>query len=144
MYLASKKRIADTQEFGGLAYQTEKEIIMNIIAINGNVVATPECGMTKDGKRKYAHFRIAHNNGKNKDGTDKTATFLYVSAFGDSANFVAQYLKKGSNVEVYGSLSIETREKDGKTYTNVCINADRVGFYGFRTKEDKGGDTKKK
>ena len=64
--------------------------------------------------------------------------------YGDSANFVAQYLKKGSSVEVYGSLSIETREKDGKTYTNVCINADRVGFYGFRTKEDKGGDTKKK
>ena len=131
------------QEFGSLAFQTEKEKIMNIIAINGNVVATPECGMTKDGKRKYAHFRIAHNNGKNKDGTDKPATFLYVSAFGDSANFVAQYLKKGSSVEVYGSLSIETREKDGKTYTNVCINADRVGFYGFRKKEDKGGDTEK-
>ena len=117
---------------------------MNIIAINGNVVAAPECGMTKDAKRKYAFFRIAHNNGKNKDGTDKPATFLSVSAFGDSANFVADYLKKGSSVEVYGSLSIETREKDGKTYTNVCVNADRVSFYGFRKRSDKEGEAEKK
>lgn len=108
---------------------------MNIIAINGNVVATPECGVTKDGKKKYAHFRIAHNNGKNKDGTDKPATFLFVSAFGDVANFVAQYLKKGSSVEVYGSLAVEIREKDGKTYTNVNVMADRVGFYGYLSKK---------
>lgn len=108
---------------------------MNIIAINGNVVATPECGVTKDGKKKYAHFRIAHNNGKNKDGTDKPATFLFVSAFGDAANFVAQYLKKGSSVEVYGSLAVEIREKDGKTYTNVNVMADRVGFYGYLSKK---------
>lgn len=117
---------------------------MNFVGINGNVVATPECGFTKDGKRKYAFFRIAHNNGKNKDGTDKPATFISVSTFGDPANFVADYLKKGNSVEVYGSLSIETREKDGKTYTNVCVNADRVSFYGFRKKDDKGGETEKK
>ena len=121
---------------------------LNSVIAEGNLVADPQSKSVGPSAKTVCVFTIAMNGiRRNKEGEEKQeqteTVFLDVECWATLADRCAQYLKKGSSVEVYGSLTVEIREKDGKTYTNVNIMADRVGFYGFRKKEDKDVQDKK-
>ena len=106
---------------------------MNQMMISGRVTGDV-VERTSNGGKKYVTFNIAWNK-KGKEGNDKVL-FFQVSAFGNTAEFAKNYLKKGSPVEVTGELDSSITEKDGHHYLNNRIMANTVGFYGFPMKHN--------
>jgi single-strand DNA-binding protein len=70
-----------------------------VVAV-GRLTKDPEGGKTAAGA-ECAKLSIACNGRKKDD-----VTFLNVKAFGQSATFVLQYVKKGDTIMVRGSLEI--------------------------------------
>ncbi len=87
----------------------------------GNVGSVDEMRQTNDGKN-ILNFSVAVNR-KHK-GEDHTTWFRCV-ATGKTAEFVSQYVQKGTPVSVSGDLSlVEYAAKDGtkKSYLEVFTN----------------------
>ena len=110
--------------------------MINSVVLAGNVVADPESRNTNSGKA-VATFRLAINNPIN----DKDVVYIDVDTWEKQAEFVGNYVKKGSSVSVIGRLKQDSWEKDGKKMTKTLVVAERVGFLGGKKKsEDAGGD----
>ena len=104
--------------------------MINSIVLAGNVVADPESRTTQTGKT-VAGFRLAVNNPIN----DKDVLYIDVDAWEKQAEFVMNYVKKGSGVSVVGRLKQDTWEKDGKKQSKIVAVAERVGFLGGKKKD---------
>lgn len=57
------------------------------------------------GEKKVAKFSLAVDDGKDREGNKKT-TWFFVTLFSKTAPVVAQYLTKGKQVAVEGSVSV--------------------------------------
>lgn len=110
--------------------------MINNVVLAGNVVADPEARATNSGK-SVASFRLAVNNPIN----DKDVVFIDVDSWEKQAEFVSNYVKKGSSVSVIGRLKQDSWEKDGKKMTKTLVVADRVSFVGGKKKSESSGDT---
>lgn len=101
---------------------------MNLVLLTGNLARDVNYTPGSDGKRSSVRFTVGtRRNYKNKDG-GYDADFVSCTAFGNTADFVNKYFKKGSSVEVRGSWHSGSYEKDGtKVYTNECY-VDDVSF----------------
>lgn len=82
------------------------------IEIIGNVGRDPEMRFTAKGK-EVVNINIATHAGKDPDGKDLTA-WVRVTFWGDMADKVNRFLKKGSRVKVGGQLKPEIEIFDGK------------------------------
>lgn len=92
--------------------------------------------LTRDAEMKHSQsgvavlsFGIAVNrsvkdpmSGEYKD----EASFFDVSAFGKSAESVAQYMTKGKQIAIVGELVQDRWEKDGQKQSRVKINANSI------------------
>ena len=95
-------------------------------------------GYVKDVKKKtgngkeYCQFRLSVlQKTKDKDKNEvKTYVSVYVTHFGDAP-------PEDGYVTVKGWLTVQNREKDGKTYTNLNLLTDRDG--GLEIQPDKDG-----
>lgn len=96
---------------------------MNNVTIMGRLTADPVIRYTKDNK-PVANFTLA-DNGRN----DKTL-FLRCTAFNEKqANFVQQYLTKGTKVVATGRLeSDEYTDKNGQKVYNIGLTVTSVEF----------------
>lgn len=61
-----------------------------------------------------------------KKGDDNKTNFVEVKAWGKTAEFMAQYLHKGSYLIAAGRLEVETWEKDGSKRSKTVVVLDRV------------------
>lgn len=106
----------------------------NVVVLMGNLVADPEMRVTTSGK-SVASFRIANN--RRYGDTEKT-TYADCTAFSGTADFVDEYMEKGSRVVVTGRLEMrEWEDKDThKNRQKLEIICDRVDFAGSKPKED--------
>jgi len=104
--------------------------MINSIVLAGNVVADPESRSTQTGKA-IATFRLAVNNPIN----DKDVVYIDVDTWEKQADFVTNYVKKGSAVSVVGRLKQDSWEKDGKKQSKILVVADRVNFVGGKKKD---------
>lgn len=77
-----------------------------------------DCGNGKS----FVTNSLAINAGKDKAGKDK-AEFVSVTAFGNTAEILFKYVKKGDMVLVEGSIHTTVSEKDGKKqyFTSVIV-----------------------
>lgn len=65
-----------------------------------------------------------------RGGRDKGADFVPVTFFGNTAELVAKFVRKGDRIGIEGHIRVETREtQDGKR-TYIDVIADRVEFLG--------------
>lgn len=90
---------------------------MNVIAIDGRLTRDPEVKM-KDNK-EILLFTIASQ--RDKEHSD----FIECIAFDNNAKFISDYFKKGSGINIIGSLRQSTfQNKEGKTQsiTRVLVN----------------------
>jgi single-strand DNA-binding protein len=97
---------------------------LNIVALVGCLGRDPE---TKyfDGGTVVTKFSIAVNRPK-KDGVQE-ADWFDCEAWGKTAEFVANYIKKGNRVSIAGSLKQEKWEsKDGEKRNKVIVKIDRL------------------
>lgn len=109
--------------------------MINNVVLAGNTTEDPEIRSTTTGK-KIASFRLAVNNPLN----DKDTLFIKVDTWEKQAEFVGNYVKKGSSVSVIGRLKLETWEKDGRKNSAVIVVADRVNFVGGKKKDAAASD----
>lgn len=101
---------------------------MNILILKGRLAADPEAHTTQSGKA-YCNFTLAVQRPFTKETTD----FIRCVAFGQKANFVADYFKKGQEILCRGSLQLEKYEKDGVKQTSASCKIDDVEFCGGKT-----------
>ena len=99
---------------------------MNTITVNGRLTADAESKPGQNGA--IAHFDIADNHGKDKDGKDEV-TFFRCSAFGKTAERVINTYKKGLLVTVGGSLKVRPyTDNQGQLKTSNDLTVNQAGF----------------
>lgn len=101
------------------------------ITIEGNLIADPELGQTREGK-DYAKFTVAVNDRRYNEETQRFEDvgepfFHDVAVYGNQARNVMHSLKKGDNVLAAGNIHFQVYEVDGQRRQGTQIVADTVG-----------------
>lgn len=107
---------------------------VNKVILVGNLGADPETRYLPSGEA-VTNIRIATTDRwKDKaSGEMKEATEWHrISFFGRLAEIAGEYLKKGSQVYVEGSLRTRKYDKDGQTHYSTEIRADAMQMLGSR------------
>ena len=107
---------------------------VNKVILVGNLGADPEVRYLPSGEA-VANLRLATtDNWKDKDGNKQEATEWHrVSFFGRQAEVCGQYLKKGSQIYVEGSIRTRKwQDKDGQDRYSTEIRGDRMQMLGGR------------
>lgn len=112
--------------------------MLNKTFLQGRLVADPELRHTTSGVA-WASFRLAVDRDfKNKETGERTADFLSVVAWRQTAVFVEKYLSKGRMVIVEGKLQSRTYDdQEGNRRYITEVVADNVYF--ADSKRDDGG-----
>lgn len=93
---------------------------MNLCVFTGRLVADPELRYTPNGMA-VSTFKLAVDR-PIKKGEEKKADFPQFKAFGKTAEFCANYFRKGLRETVIAQFQTNSYEKDGqKRYTNDFI-----------------------
>ena len=98
---------------------------MQKMLIIGNLGKDPELKYKQAGK-PVTRFSVAVTE-RRKEGEEETEWFNAVS-FGQTAENVNRYLKKGSQVFIEGRIKTRKYEKDGQTRYITELYADNVQF----------------
>lgn len=98
---------------------------MQILTIAGNVGKNAELRRTQGGDPVLS-FSIAVDNGKDRDGNKRPATWFDCSVWGKRAEGLEPHIRKGDKLAVSGRPS--ARAHDGKAY--LGINVDQLTFQG--------------
>lgn len=111
---------------------------VNRVVLVGRLTRDPELRTTTTGKQ-VSDFSIAVDKRIKPNDGSPTADFFRVSAWGQTAEFVANYLTKGRLVAVDGRLqSRKYTDKDGNNREVVEVVADNVQGLD-RPRDDAGG-----
>ncbi len=114
---------------------------MNKVVLVGRATRDPEVKNTSTGK-PVANFTLAVDRRfKNKDG-QKESDFVPIVIWGKQAEFVGNYMSKGSQCSLSGRLQVRSYDaQDGtKRYVTEVI-ADEVNLLGSK-KDSQEADTK--
>lgn len=111
---------------------------MNNVSIIGRLTRDPELRYTPDGT-PVCSLRIAVDGAGGRDSQGEyQAGFFNVSVWREQGERCAQYLAKGRQVGVSGSLTWREWEQDGNKRQAVDITGFRVDFIGPKPE---GGDS---
>jgi len=102
---------------------------VNRVFLIGNLTRDAELAYTKN-QKPVAKFGMAMNESKDR------VTFLDVNLWGKAAESVNQYLKKGKQVWVEGSIEIQSWEKDGVKKSKAVINSYTIQLMSGADKQD--------
>ena len=104
---------------------------MNITVLTGRLVYEVEIKEAKDGK-KYISTRIAvPRNDKNK-----TTDFFNFRAWGNTAEFIGKYFRKGDPISLIGELRNNSYEKDGTKVETTYVEVSKVEFVPRSTRSE--------
>ena len=110
---------------------------LNKVLLIGNLTQDPDIKSLTSGA-PLTEFRIGVNRRyKDRNGERREETlFINVEAWGRTAEFCSDWLKKGRRVFVEGSLKMDSWEgKDGVKQTRFKIRAEHVQFADVRPAE---------
>lgn len=83
----------------------------------------------EEGQKPIAHFSIAVFKWRKKDGGEESdADFFRCSAYGQRAEFLERYGKKGVKFAVEGHLTAGGYEKDGVWIPTVEVDVENMEF----------------
>ena len=100
---------------------------MNLFITTGRLTKDPEYMESKDGK-PYCRFSIACKRGYSK-GKDNNVDFFDCTAFSSTADLIAKYCKKGSQVALQGSLEISSyTDRNGVARKSPSFKVREVEF----------------
>lgn len=100
---------------------------MNKIILSGNLTRDPELKVTASGK-SLARMSIAVSRQYSKESAD----YFNLTAWDKTAEFCAQYLKKGSAVLIEGRVENDNYEKNGVKHYGVNIQVEKLESIGKR------------
>lgn len=105
---------------------------INITIIEGNATRDAELRTTQSGK-KVLTFGIANNQ---RFGDTEKTNFVDCSLWGDRAEKLAPYIKKGTGLFLQGSLDYREWERDGQKRSKIEVIVDELEFMSSRNKTD--------
>lgn len=109
--------------------------MLNIVALIGRLVYDPELKTTQNGTN-VCSFRIAVDRSFARQGEERKADFIDVTAWRQTAEFVCKYFQKGSMIAIEGSLQTrQYQDKNGNNRTATEVLASQVGFCGGKVAE---------
>lgn len=118
---------------------------MNCVSLIGRLVRDPELRYAQTGTA-MCRFTIAVDRRMSKQkrqeaqaNNQPTADFISCTAFGATAELIANYHKKGSQIGVEGRIQTGSYEREGRTIytTDVVVNA--ISFIGSNQGQNQGG-----
>lgn len=92
----------------------------------GRLVADPELRYTQNGKA-VASYRLAVDRQFKQEGQPE-ADFINCVAWGKTAEFAGNYLKKGTKIAIEGRIQTGSYEKDGVKHYTTDVVIDRHEF----------------
>ena len=105
---------------------------MNIVILKGRLTKDVSLLFGQSGT-PYTSFIVAVNKySKDKDLTD----FVLCTAFNKTAEFVAEYFRKGQEILIKGNVKVDSYEKDGNKITRQYIIVENVEFVGSKKEEE--------
>jgi single-strand DNA-binding protein len=99
------------------------------ITVKGNLGADPELKFVTDKHLPLITFPLAHTprTRKGNEWVEGETVWLRVAMFGEKAESYMDFLAKGDNVVVIGTLKPTTYQgKDGKEKTGLEVNASSI------------------
>jgi len=112
---------------------------MNKVFLIGNLTRDPDCSLKVSGKSLAKLGLAVNRNFKNKiTGEHQQETnFVDLEAWGKTADFAGQFLKKGTRVFVEGSLHFSSWvAKDGSKRSKLSVTVGRIQFVLPKAQED--------
>ena len=98
---------------------------MNQVNIIGRLARDPEAKEITSGQ--IAEFTIAVDRRKGRGGEEQEPYWFRVTAFGQTADYVLQYVGKGQRVAISGRLEHRKyQDRDGNNREAISIVADNV------------------
>ena len=110
----------------------------NLVILTGRLTKEPELKFGASGTA-YCKFTLAVNRMKKDDPAD----FIFCSAFGKTAELIAEYVKKGHQLGVQGRLQQDTYEKDGQKVSKTGVTVDKIEFLESNKTESTTSEPKK-
>ena len=99
----------------------------NVVMMNGGITRDPE-GKNIGTDRAFVTFDLANTRGF---GDKAKTSYFKCKAWGKTADLVANYLKKGSQISVTGELRQDSWEdNEGNTKSMICIYVREMQFIG--------------
>lgn len=107
---------------------------MQQLTIAGNVGKDAVLRRTQGGDAVLG-FSLAVNNGRDKDGNDRPATWYDCSIWGKRAESLERHITKGTKMVLQGRPS--ARAHEGKAYLQISV--DELEFMGGGSQSDSQG-----
>lgn len=112
--------------------------MLNVVALMGRLVYDPELKTTQPGT-SVCSFRIAVDRSFARQGEERKADFIDVTAWRQTAEFVCKYFQKGGMIAIEGSLQTrQYQDKNGNSRTATEVLASQVSFCGGKAAEKPG------
>ncbi len=99
---------------------------MNNVNLIGRITKDPEGKNTAQGTL-YVKFTVAVNRQfKDKNTNEYVTDFINCVAWGHSATFICDYIKKGNLIAISGNIQTGSYEKDGAKIYTTEVFVERV------------------
>lgn len=95
---------------------------LNRVVLSGNLTADPNISASGSGMY-ISRFTVAVNEYRKQE---KQTHFFECTAFGKTAEFMQNYIKKGNKVLLEGRLNLQRWEKDGEKRSKVVVLVERL------------------
>lgn len=100
---------------------------INVVSVIGRLTKDAEVKTSQDGKNAWGTISIAVSERvRNGEKWEDRASYFEVKAGGPNYKSLAQYLTKGRQVAISGSLVQDRWEKNGQNYSMVRIRANSI------------------
>ena len=106
---------------------------MNKVNLIGNLVKDPELRYTKN-NTPVASYTIAVNTGY---GELQETTFINITTWGKSGEFINKYFKKGQSIALTGRLKNKNYESNGVKHYGMEVITEDIEFVGSKKEEVK-------
>jgi len=100
---------------------------MNIFTGIGRLTRDPEPRYSATGTA-ITNFTVAIDRSYKSKSGEKQTDFLPCVCFGKTAEIVAQYVHKGSQIAIEGEVNVDKYDKDGEKKIFTKINVRNVQF----------------
>ena len=118
---------------------------MNCVSLIGRLVRDPELRYAQTGTA-MCRFTIAVDRRMSKQkrqeaqaNNQQTADFIGCTAFGQTAELIANYHRKGSQIGVEGRIQTGSYEKEGRTIYTTDVVVNNLTFIGSSQGQSQGG-----
>lgn len=115
---------------------------MNLVILKGRLTKSPTLLFSKSGIGYTTINVVVDRYSKDKNSN---ADFINCTAFGKTAELIAERFQKGQEILIEGNLKVDVFEKDDKREYKTSVLIQRVEFCGSKKNENKeteAGSTK--